>query len=713
MKGEILNRISEKLTQMHEGDERQLAVIFSKENRILVEAPAGYGKTTTMISRLAYLITTDAIPYPKKILALTFSVNAALKIKKEVAEKLPILLGKQNNPNYVNSKLSISNYHGFCKSILKKYGYLLSGFLKRLDDLQAISDEDISRLPDTQTVFTDNETSIVQRVNDSIKQSDEINEDTYWLYNEIITNKLFPIGKITHNAIILLTLQLFKKYPQILKFYQEYFPLIVIDEYQDTNIISWKLIDSLITDKTKLLLIGDSLQRIYGFIGAYPNIMSISAKKYKMTTIVLNKNYRFRNNPEMLKLDNNIRKNAINFNFPEITETASLPYFYSESQNDEGSWIANKIRHLLNEDTSAKIAVLVKGRSVNTEIIENQLQESQIDYFYALYRDDDDDYVAFHKTCIEIFDKIIQNRSNVSRENLAKFVNKVTNIYKNDNSKVIRSLITLLEVLIDKFVVEYGSLEPEDKKSFLKDIFENRQLKQAMEYISSNVVFSTVHGAKGLEWDYVILADLEKYNLPFFTTCRYCEEHNFCTTDGKVCRITKTIDEKMENMLLEELCVFYVAITRARKQVYITSSSERFNASGKRFENSVLSCLPLLKGILLKPENLEEIVSDDTEIDENILTTLREKADLYKHLDVIGKAAAITESDVFCWNCGKEYLCIDEKIAPIGICLNCGKKNHVIYCTYCQCPLEAVDIVGKYDELHYCSFCSDKLFGND
>lgn len=612
MKEEIQKRICEKLTQIHESDEKQLDVIFSKEDRILVEAPAGYGKTTTMISRLAYLITTDAIPYPKKILTLTFSVYAALKIKREVAEKLPMLLGKQNNPNYVSSKLTISNYHGFCKGILKKYGYLISEFLKNLDDLQAIGDEEISKSQDTTTGLTADENLILTEVNNIIKRSDEVNEDIFRRYNDIITKKLFPIGKITHNAIILLTLQLFRQYPHILKFYQNYFPLIVIDEYQDTNIISWNLIDNLITDNTKLLLIGDPLQRIYGFIGAYPNIMNISANKYKMITIVLNKNYRFRNNSEMLKLDNNIRKNAINFNSPNITETAFLPHFHGELQNDEGSWIANKILRLFKEDSSAKLAVLVKGRGVNTDIIEKKLQENQIDYFYALYKDDDEDYIAFHRTCLEIFNKTINKKSSVSRENLLKFVNKVKDIYNKDNSKVFRSLISLLEVSVERVILDYGNLEPEDRKSLLKDIFENRQLKQAMEYIPTNVILSTVHGAKGLEWDYVILADLEKYILPFFTTCRYCEKHHFCTTDEIGCSITETIDEIMEKKLLEELCVFYVAITRAKKQVYITSSAERFNAEEKRFHNSVLSCLPLLKGILLKPQTLEESTPDDT-----------------------------------------------------------------------------------------------------
>lgn len=66
---------------MHSDDNRQLEIIFDDNQRILVEAPAGCGKTTTMISKIAYILSTNGIP-STKILALTFSVNAAYKIKK-------------------------------------------------------------------------------------------------------------------------------------------------------------------------------------------------------------------------------------------------------------------------------------------------------------------------------------------------------------------------------------------------------------------------------------------------------------------------------------------------------------------------------------------------------------------------------------------------------------------------------------------------------
>lgn len=115
-----LVEIKEKITVQHGGDERQLDVIFSDSPRLIVEAPAGYGKTTTMISRIAYLFASGQIPNPKRILGLTFSVNAALKVKREVAGKLPLLLGLQNSPVSIGEKVTITNYHGFCKGILKK-----------------------------------------------------------------------------------------------------------------------------------------------------------------------------------------------------------------------------------------------------------------------------------------------------------------------------------------------------------------------------------------------------------------------------------------------------------------------------------------------------------------------------------------------------------------------------------------------------------------
>ena len=85
------NDVLTKISNIHNVDKSQLSVITSENPRMIIEASAGSGKTKTLISSVAYNIATGLIPSTKKILALTFSVNAAYKIKKDVIEQLPIL----------------------------------------------------------------------------------------------------------------------------------------------------------------------------------------------------------------------------------------------------------------------------------------------------------------------------------------------------------------------------------------------------------------------------------------------------------------------------------------------------------------------------------------------------------------------------------------------------------------------------------------------
>ena len=159
--------IKETISKQHEGDERQLSVIFSEQSRVIVEAPAGYGKTTTMISRIAYLFASGKIPNPKRILGLTFSVNAALKVKREISEKLPILMNAKNNPAIVSEKATVTNYHGFCKSVLKKYGYLLTDTLRKdINVFKAIGDNEISSYSEISSQISAAEQREINKIED-------------------------------------------------------------------------------------------------------------------------------------------------------------------------------------------------------------------------------------------------------------------------------------------------------------------------------------------------------------------------------------------------------------------------------------------------------------------------------------------------------------------------------------------------------------------
>jgi DNA helicase-2/ATP-dependent DNA helicase PcrA len=597
--------IKEKITAQHGGDGKQLEVIFSDSPRLIVEAPAGYGKTTTMISRIAYLYATGGIPNPKRILGLTFSVNAALKVKREVAEKLPELLGIQNSPIAVSEKVTVTNYHGFCKSVLRKYGYLLTDALRKDVNLfKATGDSDICRRTELATVLNQHEAKTLMSMEQSIKDASVPDEESIRAYNKIVIEKLLPIDFVTHNAVILFVAEIFAQFAEVQKFYQNLYPLIVVDEFQDTNCIAWGLLESLIADKTNLIFLGDPLQRIYGFIGALPDIMVEAAEKYEMAQIALSQNHRFKDNLEMLKLDANIRANAATAFSPIIIENAHLPTLGGKTQENEAEKIVAKVQSIISAGDE-RIAVLCRARGKNADIIEEQLISSGIPYFYGMFTDDDSDYIDFHNECQEAFVRRFGKQKHINKKALAAFSDGIKKVYESIANKTSASLLLLLDALIEKVAVDYAELQAEDKYDLMVDVFENRQLKQAMEYVDSQVILSTVHGAKGLEWDFVILTDVEQWVYTF--VCKDCQSSLKNAAGKSYCRLPQPVPIDIQAQLLDDLCVFYVGLTRARKQVYISASSERFNASGRQFTNGKICCLAMVDGVkLVKAENYDE-----------------------------------------------------------------------------------------------------------
>ena len=594
MQDDYLDKIKGTITTLHEGDERQLEVIFSKDDRVIVEAPAGFGKTTTMISRIAYLYASGSIPNPQRVLALTFSVNAALKIKRDIAAKLPSLLNQRNNPMSLSDKMTVTNYHGFCKSVLDKYGFLLSDLLrKNINLFFALGDEEIEKRSDISTLVTNDELSLISSINESIKKSQMPADEEISAYNSIVIRKLLPHDYITHNAVILMTLELFKKHVSVKAFYSNYYPLIIVDEFQDTNCIAWNLIEQLIGSNTKLLFLGDPLQRIYGFIGALPSLLDNATKQYSMKKVTLSKNYRFRNNMQMLLLDANIRLNAqLGFNLRDC-ECANIPAYWGKSQEDESEQVTLKVADVLSQNPESKVALLLRGRNDSVPILEQALQKASLEYFYGMFTDEDMEYVRFHEHCQNVLIKNLGKTRYVNSRSLKQFVKIAEETYMAEDERTAASLNKLLDALVEKVTLDYRDLQAEEKYDYLLDVFENRQLKQAMEYVDSPVILSTVHGAKGLEWDYVFIIDLEIWGMPGYFICKDCGNKYDKTTAAK-CRFPDVSNADFKERMLDELSVFYVATTRARKQVFVSASQNRANGKSGKF-----SCFASLPGIKL------------------------------------------------------------------------------------------------------------------
>lgn len=583
-----LETIKARIIEKHQGDKKQLEVIFSPEKRLLVEAPAGYGKTHTMVSRIAFMIASSQIPSPKRLLALTFSVNAAYKIKKDVSRNIPAILegfGKEIN---IKDKSYVSNYHGFCRTILKKYGQKLHPALLNLDSLQSIDDSDPSNLMQTFKGLSLQDAELLSEFNISVKniKGSKLNEKIDE-YNNIVITEFLPKGAIPYNAILTLVIKLFQNYPNILTFYQNYYTTILVDEFQDTNILSYWLLHFLIIEKTNVILLGDSLQRIYGFIGAIPNLLSKAETKFKLKVIKLDKNYRFASNPNMLQLDKIIRQNALTPFLNPDSLNSKIEFSVYEDQSIESLEVVKASLNTLKTDPAASLAILVKQRGPNINFIIDTFKHNKIPFFYGLFTDEDASYISFNRKCLFEFIELIKVNKRVTKKLGKKHVLKVHEIFKDDDTALIKALFELLDVFWLRIFIDYTFLSDEDRSNLIKDTFEHNGLKQYMEFLDSKIIISTVHAAKGLEWDYVILPDMEQGLFPnWMGFCKNCKSKADCNL---------VVDKNNESQFLDELSVFYVAVTRARKKVSFTASKTQLTRNNPWQKN--VSCFMKLPGI--------------------------------------------------------------------------------------------------------------------
>lgn len=587
------NLIKELLSKKHEGDEKQLEVIFTDEPRILVNAPAGYGKTHTMVSKIAYMISTNQIPNPKKLLALTFSLNAAYKIKKDVIAQVPTILKATNNAIIVEDKVKVSNYHGFCRHILKLYGYKINKKLSEIELLENFDDSQTQNIAKFFPKISLEDVNTLVEFNACVKNKKGVEiKDKIDNYNNLILSQIISDSKLPYNAIITLTIKLLRDFPKIQAFYQDLYCVLLVDEFQDTNILSYWILTLLTNTKTKLILLGDELQRIYGFIGAYDKLFSHSTDRWNLKEIRLVQNYRFRNNPDMLLLDQNIRKNAEVIDNQTIQENANINFALCDNQEEEAKNIISTIHDIQSKFPLSKIAILVKsGKNKNTLKIIEIFQQNNISFFFGLFTDEDAEYTSFTNMCSSTFSKLLINNFLITKRFTKKLIKEINVIYSNEIGKkpIIDSSIILLEIFCNKLFTEFASATNEEKISLIRETFENNNLRQYIEFVDSNIIFSTIHGAKGLEWDFVIMPDMEQNILPsFISTCKTCQSSTVCKVD---------ISSKIpENIFLEELSVFYVGVTRARKNIYFSASKTQIY-NNNNIGNKNISCFLKLKGL--------------------------------------------------------------------------------------------------------------------
>ena len=548
--------LEDRLKEFHSGDEEQLSFIFSDKPRLIVNAPAGCGKTTAMVSKIARELSLGNIESNKKVLAMSFSVNASIRIKSDVKELLPSLV---DNSKLLLKKLDIANYHNFAMRLLYKYGFLLNEEFINLSEFRIISDSIVIK----ENLISSSDNYIIEELTKIVLSFDfsQIKSvmDQYW---ETINNTLINKKIITYNGILIAAIKLLSN-DNIKKFYTNYYSMIIIDEFQDTNILSYYFIKSLI-DNNKVVFLGDGIQRIYGFLGALDDVFQRVETDYSPQIISFKNNYRY-NNTSIKELDHLIRAYVDQYIDPKLESSILIKKLQSDTE--EVNFISEGIKNII--ESNCNVAILLRA-GWQGGIIAEKLKDESIHFFNGLYSEDDCEFIDFYNVAIEEFYNNVSG--NAVQSSLKKCLQAIKNreheIYTNDHKKYIfDSLYKLLEKLFEVSKNWEGTTKERYKN--IEFSLNNNGLKHMMEYLDEKVVLTTIHSAKGLEWDYVILPQMNKSVFPSWKhMCEKCHNLNSFKLDNDAC--TSLLVPEMKTLFREELSVLYVALTRAKKNVFFT-----------------------------------------------------------------------------------------------------------------------------------------------
>lgn len=274
----------------------QKKAVLTTHGKVLVLAGAGSGKTSALVSRIAYLIKFQGVD-PKEILGLTFTNKAALEMKQRVAKYVASEKAQQ---------IDLCTFHSFCFHLLKKEIHRL-GFtneftiydekdIKRLCESLAkqMLEHENSKLPSIETTIEE-----VKKLRQELSPSQKLNPSWHDKFAQQMLNELDDClrayNALDFDNLIRLTLKLFNDFPDVLETYQKRFRYIMIDEYQDTNPMQYALAKLLSSHHGNLCVVGDDDQSIYGWRGAeiehilnfeYDHLIKLE-QNYRSTDIIL------------------------------------------------------------------------------------------------------------------------------------------------------------------------------------------------------------------------------------------------------------------------------------------------------------------------------------------------------------------------------------------------------------------------------------------
>ena len=590
-------------------NKQQLKAVKHVDGPCLVMAGAGSGKTKVLTTRIAYLIENGVKDY--NILAITFTNKAA----KEMRERVNNIVGETN--------AFIGTFHSFGLRIIRE-NYMYLGLDKNFtiidsDDVLSIikkilKDKNLDPKHYSPYYIRNKISFIKSQMLSDIEiekffntEIDLVVKDIYYLYQD----KMVKNNSIDFDDLISKPVELFKNHKEVLEHYQEKFKYILIDEYQDTNPVQYKLSTLLAKKHKNIFVVGDMNQSIYAFRQAdYRNILNFEKDYLDCNVIKLEENYRSTNN--ILNAANSVIKNNkerkdLNL-WSEKGDGLKIKYMRSYDEKHEITLVIEEINKLLEEGYKRSEIGILYRTNAQSRVVEEGFLSKGIPYkvvgsYYFYNRKEIKDLISYLRLIYNNHDEVSLRRIiNVPKRGIGdsaiKNIENISNIegismfealstkkeldFKNmildlvDKSQNM-SLTELIDVVLDVTGIRSElendkTLENElrlDNLMEFKSItasFEERtgliNLGDFLEEISlisdisnhkednDEVTLMTIHSAKGLEFDVVFLIGMEEGIFPHTMSL-------------------------MENGIEEERRLCYVGITRARERLYITNAKRR------------------------------------------------------------------------------------------------------------------------------------------
>jgi len=564
----------------------QKEAVTYEGGHLLVLAGAGSGKTRVLTFRTAWLIDSKKV-LPENILLLTFTNKAAGEMKERVAK-------------LTNQKPAFAGtFHSFCAKILRIDGQALGipkdfiiyddedtkeAIKEILDDLNLSIDSYKPPVIASQISDAKNNMLTPSQYSEFIRS--EFQEKVFKIYMEY-EKLLQKIGALDFDDLLLKTVYLFDKDVKILGRWQDNLTHILVDEWQDTNKIQYKLTKQLVGNKGNITAVGDASQSIYMWRGAdYRNINFLMRDFPKIKIINLEQNYRSTQN--ILSAANSvISKNTSHpiLNLWTQNDTGDKIKLYSaRSGLDEASYVINEIlditRNQRNKYFYKDIAVLYRTNA-QSRVLEEAFLHAGIPYTivggvhfysrteikdvlsylrllsnpkdivsrkriqkmgvrrYQKFEDFAKDFIKIDLTTLDILDSVLKETGY-----LDKYQKETEeNMTRLENIKELRSVATEFPDIND-FLENVALVEAEqtsDKKIHSVNYREER----------NNVTLMTVHAAKGLEFPVIFIVGMEEGLFP----------HSRSLMDI--------------SQLEEERRLAYVGITRAKDKLYLSYASRR------------------------------------------------------------------------------------------------------------------------------------------